>query len=291
MIDNTLGNRGIHPESGVSYITKSDISKGAATVSAVPTQVYTGKAVTPSVTVTKNGKTLTENVDYSVTYANNIECGKATLVITGKGNYTGKQSVNFYICRADSVVFKFTDIKPDAWYVNAVQYASDTGIMAGTGATFSPNANVTRNQVAQILYNKEGKVKPTIENPFSDLKPDHWSYNSVLWAYEKGIANGKPDGTFGVGNNITRLDLAIMLYKYADKKGFDLSTNTSAINNFTDGAKIPAYGTKAMNWAVTQGVMSGKANKTGGMRLDYGGKATRAECASMIMKLLEKNKQ
>ena len=286
VIDNTLGNRGLNAAGGVTYYTKSDI--GSADVSAIPTQVYTGKPVTPSLTVTKAGKTLKVNTDYTVSFTNNTNCGLATAKITGKGNYVGTKTLTFYIYKSNSVVFIFNDIKPGAWYVDSVQYAYDTGMMAGKGAGFGPSNNITRNEVTQILYNIEGKPAVSTENPFPDLEKGHWSYNSVLWAYENEIVKGRGDGTFGVGKNISRLDLAIILYKYAGIKNYDLTKKDSAINSFTDASKLP-YGRDAMNWAVTQGIISGKQNADGSYRLDYAGKATRAECAGMMKKLIEKN--
>ena len=181
----------------------------------------------------------------------------------------------------------FNDVPAGSWYVSAVQFVYDNDIMSGTngGKSFSPNSNLTREQFTQVLYNNEGKPEVYIVNPFSDVKKGAWYTNSVLWAKENGIANGRKDGSFGVGNNITRQDLAMMLYAYAKYKNFDLSMNDNAIDGFTDKSKVQSYAKNAMNWAVTQGIMSGK----GGGRLDPAGKATRAECASMIKKLLEKN--
>jgi len=114
---------------------------------------------------------------------------------------------------------------------------------------------------------------------------DAWYVDSILWAKENGITSGKADGIFGVGNNITRQDLAKMLYSYAELKGFDISKNDNAIDIFTDRNKVQGYAKDAMNWAVTQGIMSGKGNG----RLDPAGKATRAECAQMMMKLMQSN--
>lgn len=74
---------------------KTSISK--ATVSSIKTQVYTGKKLTPSVTVKVNGKTLKKNTDYTVSYSNNVNTGKAIVTITGKGNYTGTKKISFYI--------------------------------------------------------------------------------------------------------------------------------------------------------------------------------------------------
>ena len=110
---------------------------------------------------------------------------------------------------------------------------------------------------------------------------------------ENNIANGYKTGEFGISDNITRQDLALMLYKYAVLKGYDLTATDGLIQQYADSAKVSNYAQNAMNWAITQGIMSGKGNKgedISTFKLDPTGTATRAECASMMMKLLEKNK-
>ena len=180
----------------------------------------------------------------------------------------------------------FDDVKEGAWYVPAVQYVYNNNLMAGTngGKSFSPNSNITRGMIATVLYSNEGKPATSIANPFSDVKDGAWYYNAVLWAKEKGVADGKSDGTFGPNNNITRQDLAMMLYAYAQYKNYNLDKNADALKGFSDAGKVSGYAKNAMTWAVTQGILSGK-----GGRLDPAGKATRAEFAQMIMKLLQAN--
>ena len=178
----------------------------------------------------------------------------------------------------------FSDVKTGDWFVNAVQYVYEYDIMGGSGDKFSPGSNLTREQFTRVLYNNEGTPEVTIENPYSDVEAGKWYTNSVLWVKEVGIAGGKADGSFGIGENISRQDLAKMLYEYARYKNFDLSREEGAIERFSDKGKVSGYAKNAMDWAVSQGVMSGKGGK-----LDPLGKATRAECASMIKNLLMKN--
>ena len=287
LIENTYAGGGVGLGNNSSYNEMLDFTSNSVSVSAITQyMVYTGSPVKQNLTITRGGERLTENVDYTATYTNNVNVGKATLTLAGKGKYSGTRVYTFWVLKADSVCFKFSDIKPDDWFVESVQYVTDRGIMTGMGTTFAPNSKVTREQVTQMLYAKEGKPKVTIANPFSDVK-DAWYKNSVLWAYDKKIASGKPDGTFGVGKPITRMDFAIILYSYASYKKYNLNKSDTAINSFADASKVKDYGKNAMNWAVTQGIISGK----GGNRLDPTGNATRAECATMVMQLLKKNGQ
>ena len=190
----------------------------------------------------------------------------------------------------ESVKDVFTDIPDNAWFVKAVQYAYDNNIMAGMGEVFQPNGKLTREQFVQVLYNNSGKPSVDIGNKFPDVK-DAWYKNAVLWANANDIANGEGNGDFGVGDNISCQDLALMLYKYAKLNCFDLTANEGEINKYADGAKVSSYAKEALDWAITQGIMSGKGKKgedISTFQLDPHGTATRAECASMMMKLLTK---
>lgn len=188
----------------------------------------------------------------------------------------------------EKVDAKFNDIKSTDWFESAVQFVYDNGIMAGTGDAFKPNNTLTREQFTQVLYNHSGKPIVTITNKFPDVKDD-WYTKSVLWANESGIASGKGSGNFGVGEDITREELALMLYRYAKIKGFNTVAETGAIEGFMDTVKVSGWAQEALNWAVSKGIMSGKGTPGADKltyQLDPQGKATRAECASMMKKLL-----
>ena len=191
----------------------------------------------------------------------------------------------------NSVTVIFDDIPRNAWYINAVQFVYDRKIMAGMGRSFKADTPVTREQFTQILYNMQGQPAVSIPNPYPDVAYDGWYYHSVLWAREKNIANGKGDGTFGVGSEISRQEMATMLYKYAKLCGYNLAKDDGKIYQYPDAGLVSSWARDSMNWALTQGIMSGKGSggDTSSYRLDPAGKATRGEAASMIKKLLEKN--
>lgn len=190
-------------------------------------------------------------------------------------------------------VFLFKDVSLDSWQYKGVKYVFDNKIMSGFSATeFGANEKLSREQFVQVLYNHSGKPAVNSNYEFPDVK-NAWYKNAVLWAKENGIANGLGDGSFGIGKSITRQDLAVMLYKYAKLKEYDLTATDGLIEQYADDNKVSEYAVEAMNWAVTQGVITGKGKKgedISNFNLDPAGTATRAECATMIMKLLEKNK-
>ena len=184
------------------------------------------------------------------------------------------------------VTIKFKDVLINAWYVDSVQYAMDHNIMQGiSGDQFAPNGSITRAQFVTVLHNLEGKPAVNGKNPFTDVKTGQWYTNPVIWAYQQKITSGIGQDKFGPDVNITREQLARMLYLYAEKKGLSTSKNKGAINQFQDHDQVDTWAVDAMDWAVTKGVMSGD-----GKKLNPLGKATRAECAAMIKNLQEKVK-
>ena len=186
---------------------------------------------------------------------------------------------------------KFTDVSSNSWQNAPVAYVYSRKLMAGKGTDkdgnikFDPNSFITREEFVQVLYNAEGKPSVSIANNFPDVGEKAWFKNAVLWANQNNIANGMGNGNFGVGKNITRQDLAMMLYKYAKLKNVPISINDGEIFKYADGNKVSGYAREAMNWAVTNGVLSGKGVKGDPLskfKLDPAGTATRAECAAML---------
>ena len=269
-------------------ITKKNMEEISASVTGSVT--YTGEEQKP-VPVLKNGSLeMKEGVDYTLAYKDNIRIGTATITATGTGYYEGERILTFQITRK-AIYEIFDDINEKDWFVPATQFVYDNGLMTGKKAReFQPNANISREEVTQILYSSEGKPEVTVANPYSDVKAGAWYEKAILWAREYNIAKGKADGTFGVGSPITRQDLAVILYQYAQYKGLNTTKDNAAIEGYQDTDKVSSYAKDAMNWAVTNGVITGKGAKDAPkneIRLAPKGNASRAECAAMIMKMLE----
>lgn len=193
----------------------------------------------------------------------------------------------------DSVTDIFADINENDWWVDPIQYVYDRGIMIGKGKNrFGPTDKITREEFVQILYSIAGKPVIKQTNRFSDVEFGKWYYNAVIWAYNSGVATGYGNGKFGIGDNITREAVAVMLYKYANQNGYDMTTDDGKIDFYSDAKEVSGWAKQQMNWAITGGIISGKGS--GGnlaeYKLDPRGTATRAECAAMIVKLLIKNK-
>ena len=174
----------------------------------------------------------------------------------------------------------FSDVDRDTWYYGAVEFVSVNGLMNGISSTlFTPDANLTRAQLAQILYNKEGKPAVSGNSTFVDVDPDTWYSDAVTWAAANGIIGGYGDGRFGPNDNITREQLAVMLWRYAGS-----SAATDKELHFTDTDQASGYALEAIRWAAENGVLNGY----GDGRLGPQGHATRAQVAQMLKNQLER---
>lgn len=206
-----------------------------------------------------------------------------------ENNIGGDYKLRLNVASSGKVDDMFGDVPTGAWYISAVQYVYDHNIMIGKSDTlFEPNGSLTRAEFATVLYNLEEKPAVNYREVFSDVKNNQWYTAPVLWAYENEIASGYPNGKYGISDSIQREQLALMLYKYARNQGYDTTYQTDALAKFSDKEQISGWATEAFLWAVSEGIMSGKGNALvpNSYRLDPKGIATRAECASMIMKLL-----
>ena len=155
----------------------------------------------------------------------------------------------------------FADVTANDWFYQAVQYVAEKGLMSGTGAsTFAPNETTTRAMLWTVLARLDGQ---------DTAGGSVWYEKGMSWAMTKGISDGSnPNGS------ITREQLASMLYRYVGSPAAagDLSA-------FSDAASVSEYAQTAMQWAVSNGILSGKGNGI----LDPKGNATRAEVAQMLM--------
>lgn len=182
------------------------------------------------------------------------------------------------------VVNPFADVKESDWFYNDVMYVYSKGIMSGTGEkTFEPNTTTNRAMFVAVAWRLENMPAPENEASFTDVEKGTWYTDAVAWAYENGIASGFGDGTFGPNESITREQLAVFLYKYAQYKGYDL-TITGNIDSFIDKDSVSPWAKDAVLWAVQNGFIAGKD----GNKLDPKGFATRAEFAAIIHRFIEK---
>ncbi len=179
---------------------------------------------------------------------------------------------------------RFTDVDPEAWYHECVDYAVSRGLMKGTSeTTFEPGAPVTRAMIVTILHRLEGEPSAVgAAATFADVPADRWYTAAVEWARENGLAEGYGDGRFGPMDPVTREQLAAILFRYAAFKGWDTAISGD-LSAYIDAGEISPWALEAMAWANGAGLITGRTAST----LAPAGTAARAEAAAILMRLLE----
>ena len=179
----------------------------------------------------------------------------------------------------------FGDVTKNDWFYADVYTATGYGLFSGTAqGVFSPNASMTRGMLVTVLYRLEGEPAHTAENPFGDIAAKDWYYDAVLWAAENGIVNGVGSGAFDPNGNVTREQIAAILLRYAEKKGYSADRRES-IAYFPDSASVSGYAQDAMAWAVAEGLIGG--SKSGDKTyLQPQGNATRAQVAAILVRFI-----
>lgn len=164
---------------------------------------------------------------------------------------------------SQATVGSFKDVPQNSWFASAVQYVTSNSLMNGTSTTaFSPSATMSRGMLMTVLarYAGESTEGGTV-----------WYEKGMNWAKNKGISDGSAPN-----RNITREQLAAMLYRYAGEP--DGAADLSA---YADAGSVSAYAEKAVQWCVKNGILTGKTSST----LAPKATATRAECAAMLQRL------
>ena len=216
----------------------------------------------------------------------NVVCEPETVVNqSGEHRYAQLTLNHFstYILRnmGDCPISEFTDADENAWYHDGVHFALENKLMSGYGnGKFGPADYTSRAMVAQILWNLEGKPTSTYEISYSDVAGDAWYADAIRWATEKGVVTGYGDGKFGPDDNITREQLAAIIYRYAQSKGQGFTGMWMFNLDYEDAASISDWASEAMHWMVMKGIIKGQTDKT----LAPKSFASRAEIATMIMR-------
>ena len=175
----------------------------------------------------------------------------------------------------------YTDVSEKEWYYDAVQYATQNGLMNGIGdGKFDPEGSMTRAMLVTVLWRYEGEPAEG-ENTFTDVPNGTWYTDAVAWAAEKGIVGGVGDGKFDPEGSITREQMATILFRYAQKKNIDTSKR-GELSGFADSGKVSSWAKDAVQWTVAEKIINGSDGK-----LLPQGNATRAQVSAILMRFLE----
>ena len=256
------------PEHGTVTVKPARASyNSTVTITAKPDDGY--KMGTVTVT-TQNGRelTVTDKGDHSYTFK--MPSGSVSVEVT---------FVPITCDGGDSCpTHAFTDLSADVWYHEAVDYVLNNDLMGGYGnGNFGPNDTLSRAQLAQILYNREGRPAVSNSGAFNDVPGSMWCADAVTWANANGIVGGYGNGNFGPNDPITREQLTVMLWRYAGSPA-----SSHSLEQFTDEDRISGYAREAMRWANENGIVNGYGNGLMGPQ----GNATRAQVAQMLMNFL-----
>lgn len=183
-------------------------------------------------------------------------------------------------------IFKpaFTDVKETDWYYDSVRYVYVNGLMNGTSDTeFAPATSLTRAMLVTVLYRADGEPAVNKSIPFGDIEAGTYYTNAVIWAEQNGIVNGVDEGVFAPHDNITREQIATIMYRYAQYKG-TAPTGAWAIRlDYNDLATIADYAVDGVMYCKLKGIMQGKENNNFAPKDN----ATRAEIATILQRYIE----
>ena len=265
-------------------ITKEDSAHGKVQINR--TSASRGSTVT--LTVTPDG-----GYELSALTVKDSQGNKLDLTDKGSGKFTFTMpgwavtvEAVFKVSQEEPQLWNdpFTDVPKSAWYYDAVRYVYEHGLMMGTSpTTFSAEGTTTRGQIVTILWRMEGSPVVDYLMDFDDVSLDSYYTEAIRWAASEGVVGGYGDGKFGPNDPITREQFAVILYRCAQKQGFDTTQGGMAVREYADYDAISPYALKAMGWANAAGIIGGTSPTT----LAPQGTATRAQAAAMLMRFCE----
>lgn len=177
----------------------------------------------------------------------------------------------------------FSDVSSDEWYYSAVKYVYENNLFNGTDKGFEPNSSMTRAMLVTVLHRLDSSKEVNEHSGFSDVPKDAWYTKSVHWATANKIINGISENSFAPDNQITREQLAVILYRYAIYNGYDTNLDSTKLLAFSDKEKISPYAVDAVNYITSIGVLNGREENI----LAPQEKVTRAEVATMFKRFAE----
>ena len=275
----------------LSNTALNDITKDGGDIQLTVTQIDGNKT---SVAVTVDGKVVDE-VKGGVKVAVPAKDGQVAVLVKENGTEVIQKSVvedgQAYVLLDGSAKIeivdnnkKFDDVKEENWFKSAVDFVSSHELFIGVSETdFAPNLPMTRAMMVTVLYRLEGSPESDGVTAFDDVDSGTWYTKAVEWATEAGVVMGYDDKTFGTEDKITREQMAVMFYRYAQYVGMDTSATKDLTSSFPDGKEVSEWAQEAMSWCAAVGLFRG--DDTGA--LNPGENATRAEVATIYQRMVE----
>ena len=277
---------------------KTDLFEARASVSDIPDQTYTGSAIEPKVTVTLDGKKLVLGVDYTVSYANNVEVGTAVATIVGIGDYEGTIQKEFTIAAAPARTFP--DVDYSSWYGDAVTFVSEKGLITGyaDSGEFGPLDTLTRGQLATILWRNAcpdeaasyDASEAVNETGLSGVD-DHEYYTAAAnWAVREGIITGfeREDGTYDfAASSPVSFEQLITILSRLGATSDEVAAAGDDLSEFLDGDNASPWSRSPIAWAAEKGLVGGYENEDGTRTLAPGEDVSRGRAATVLMRAFD----
>ena len=175
----------------------------------------------------------------------------------------------------------FRDVTESDWFYDDVRFANQNGLFNGVEKDlFAPEEPMTRGMLVTVLWRLDGETAPKTATTFTDVDVNAYYADAVTWAAESGVVNGIGGNKFDPEGNVTREQIAAILFRYAAFKGVDTAARAD-LTAFPDAEKTSAYARDALSWAVAAELVKGtKEGST--IYLDPQGSATRAQVAAIL---------
>lgn len=179
----------------------------------------------------------------------------------------------------------YSDVSDSYWAYDAIRFVTEEELFQGVpGGGFAPELTMSRAMLATVLYRAAGSPAVTTSAGFTDVPDGKWYSDAVNWAASKGIVKGVGGSRFAPDDNVSREQIATILYQYVLSTGETAKADASALAVYGDKASVSSWAADGMAWAVGEGIITGKP----GSLLAPTDSATRAEVATMLMRFLSK---
>ncbi len=176
----------------------------------------------------------------------------------------------------------FADVKKDDWHYEAVKYVFENNLMQGTGKGFEPESKMSRAMLVTVLYRIANPDKNSVNHNFADVPAGEWYSDAIAWASECDIVNGISETEFAPDSDVSREQMAVIVYRFAKMQGYDVSANTD-IDIFEDANEVSEWAKDAIKWASDRNIING----TSAVALSPKNPATRAQVATILMRFCE----
>ena len=176
----------------------------------------------------------------------------------------------------------FADVKKADWHYESVKYVYENNLMQGTGNGFEPESKMSRAMLVTVLYRMANPEEKANNHNFADVPAGQWYTDAVAWAAENNIVSGVSENKFAPNEDITREQMALIIYRFAKMQGYDVE-DSADLSQFADTDDISDWALDAIRWANKTELVNGTSETT----LSPKATATRAQVAAILMRFCE----